>query len=282
MNPNIPMHFTTEKKATVMVVTPEIAANWLKFNINNRNITTGAISKMVNTFKSGRYQFNGDAIRWGKDGRILDAQHRLTACVQTDIPFESVVVWGIDPDAQITMDRNKKRTLVDHLRIRGEQSTKELSTVLNLAVAWYEQDRRFGLGYTTAVDYEEAYNYLVANPNIRESVSAISDFGSGKVRKIINPAWFAFVHWVLTNIDPIDADDFLTRVVSGYHDEETEATYKLRGRLEDFRQGDANPRAGEVIALIFKAWNLYRDGEHVKQLRIRRGGHAPESYPEPR
>lgn len=276
-----PLHFTPNRHAAIMSITPDIAANWLEHNTKNRKISEPTLNKYVNALTEGSYRFNGDAIRFSVDGRLLDAQHRLTACTETGIGFESVVVWGIEPEAQITMDRGKKRTLVDHLRIMGEQSTKELATVLNLAVAW-DRGERFGIGYRTSVSYEEAYQYLIDNPNIRASIDMIGIIGYSKVRKIINPAYFAFLHWVLSRIDSNDADDFLEKVASNrYVESELEATYKLSNRLEDLRNDRAD-KPQEVIPLALKAWNYYRDGEPVKQLRIRRGGSAPEAFPDPK
>lgn len=278
---NIPKHFTTEKTAKVLTITPDLAADWLRFNTANRNISDTNFAKAVKAFTDGQYQFNGDSIRWSVDGRLLDAQHRLTACVETGATFESVVVWGIAPEAQITMDRGKRRTLVDHLRIQGEQSTKELSTTLNLSVAWYRKGMRFGLGTRGMTTFEEAFEYLQQNPNIRASVEVALSFNQKQARKVINASHLAFAHWVLSNIDADDADDFVDRLMHGRHDEETDPVWRLRLRLEDMRH-EGGERADEVVALIFKAWNLYREGRHVSQLRVRRGGSAPESFPEPK
>lgn len=276
-----PRHFTRNRHVAIMEVTPDLAANWLEYNKDNRILKPKAVDRLVVALTEGRYRFNGDAIRFSSDGKLLDSQHRLNACIESGVSFTSVVVWGVEPEAQITMDRGSKRTLIDHLRILGEHSTKELATVLNLAVAWDRGDR-FGIGARTDVAYEDAHQYLVENPNVRASLDHIAAANGAKVRKVINPAHFAFIHWILSRIDPADADDFTKRFVSGqYIHSEFEATHRLHERLKDLRN-DKSDRAQEVIPLAFKAWNLYRDGDHIKQLRIRRGGSAPESFPEPR
>ena len=163
-----------------MIVTPEIAANWLQYNTGNRNLSTQSVDKFARLLTEGNFRYNGDAIRFSTDRRLLDAQHRLHGCVKSGVPFESVIAWGIEPGAQITMDRNRKRTLIDHLRIMGEHSTKELATVLNLSVAWDRGDR-LSIGHQTKVEYEEAYQYLLDYPAIRSSLAYVEMLGISRV-----------------------------------------------------------------------------------------------------
>lgn len=275
-----PEMFTTEKSAQVVIVTPDLAANWLKFNTINRRLSDINRERLGTAMESGTFQFNGDAIRWTTDARLADGQHRLEECVRTGVTFETVVVWGIAPGARITIDRNKRRTLRDHLEIIGEAHTKELPTVLNLAAQW-ARGSRFTIGHQSGAllpSYEDAVEFLRENPNIRTSVA----FGAtSQARKIMNPAHLGFLHWVLSEVDADDADDFLSRVVTGDHKSASDPSWRLRERLETLR-GEHADRPWVVIPLACKAWNLYRDGEPVRYLRIRSGGSAPESFPEPK
>lgn len=100
-------------------------------------------------------------------------------------------------------------------------------------------------------------------------------------RKIINPAHLATLHWIFAGIDPDDAEDFLTRVISGEHASVHQPEWRLRERLLDMRQNHVD-RPWLVIPLACKAWNFYRAGEPVRYLRIRLGGSKPEAFPEPK
>ena len=93
-----PLHFTTAKHSAVMIVTPEIAANWLQYNTGNRNLSTQSVDKFARLLTEGNFRYNGDAIRFSTDRRLLDAQHRLHGCVKSGVPFESVIAWGIEPE----------------------------------------------------------------------------------------------------------------------------------------------------------------------------------------
>ena len=48
-----PLHFTTAKHSAVMIVTPEIAANWLQYNTGNRNLSTQSVDKFARLLTEG-------------------------------------------------------------------------------------------------------------------------------------------------------------------------------------------------------------------------------------
>ena len=55
-----PLHFTTAKHSAVMIVTPEIAANWLQYNTGNRNLSTQSVELI--TRDEGWPEAEGDQI----------------------------------------------------------------------------------------------------------------------------------------------------------------------------------------------------------------------------
>jgi hypothetical protein len=276
-----PRMFTTEKTARIVVVTPDLAENWLSFNTSNRKQSELNRYRLGKAMIVGEFQFNGDAIRWTKDGVLADGQHRLEEVVATKSRIETVVVWGIEPEATITIDRNKRRTLRDHLDRNGERNSKELPTVLNLAVEWARGDR-FTIGHQSGANnpsYEEADEFLTGNPNIRLSVEFATQ--QPRARKVFNLAHLALLHWIFSGIGGADADEFLERVISGDHRREDDPEWKLRERLIALRQEHAD-RPWVVIPLACKAWNYWRAGKSLRNLRIRTGGSNPESFPEPK
>ncbi|MDP2620568.1 MAG: hypothetical protein Q8P46_10395, partial [Hyphomicrobiales bacterium] len=73
-------------------ITPELAREWLeKTNRKNRPLSELKWTAYAVDMLEGRWQYNGDAIRFGSDGVLLDGQHRLMACVEAGIPFETDV-----------------------------------------------------------------------------------------------------------------------------------------------------------------------------------------------
>ena len=65
--------------AKVETITPEIAKTMLGENVNNRRISRDNVNLFAREIRNGEWRFNGEAIKFSKDGRLLDDQHRLLA-----------------------------------------------------------------------------------------------------------------------------------------------------------------------------------------------------------
>ena len=81
-------------------ITPAVAEAMLKaseaLGAVNRKLNTRHVELYANEIRSNRWKLNGDAIRLDPDGRILDGQHRLQACVLAGIPFQTIVMTGVE------------------------------------------------------------------------------------------------------------------------------------------------------------------------------------------
>lgn len=87
-----------------MLVTPEMAAEWMKANRMNRAVRDTAKDKVKRALVSGRWKFNGQTVTFSKTWRLMDGQHRLLAIIETGIAAEILVWTGIDDDAMDTID----------------------------------------------------------------------------------------------------------------------------------------------------------------------------------
>lgn len=124
--------------AKVETITPEIAKTMLGENVNNRRISRDNVNLFAREMRNGEWRFNGEAIKFGKDGRLLDGQHRLLAVIAADKPLTTLVIRGLEDETQQTMDSGKTRTLGDVLTLRGEKNSTQLAS---LARAVYLADQ---------------------------------------------------------------------------------------------------------------------------------------------
>ena len=116
------------------VITPEMAEAFLEGNTHNRLVKTVNFKKLVDDMAAGRWDFNGESIKFAEDGTLLDGQHRLLACVESGKPFIAIIVTGLPAVAQETIDTGSSRSLADVLRLRGYASANELSSFLRYRV----------------------------------------------------------------------------------------------------------------------------------------------------
>jgi len=104
----------------IETITPKEAEYILNTtNARNRNIRGNKVSEMVRDLHDGNWRFNGDAIRFDRDGNLLDGQHRLTACLESGIPIQTLVVKGLDSAVMSTIDTGTKRSAGDLFSLKG-------------------------------------------------------------------------------------------------------------------------------------------------------------------
>lgn len=128
---------TTKPEAFVLWITPEMAANMLQNNTNNRKISPGLVSIYRNDINRGEWELNGETICLGVNGTLKDGQHRLKAIVDTGKAVQGVVVFNV-PDTAHVYDVGRKRSIADVLSMKGispQYANKQVTAIANL----YEQ-----------------------------------------------------------------------------------------------------------------------------------------------
>lgn len=268
---------STEINATVEEITPEMAAEWLVHNTHNRAFKSKAIDKYAEDMRLGRWDLNGESIKFNGDGRLLDGQNRLAAVVKSGQTITAVVVRGVAAEAQDTMDVGVSRKLSDVLALRGEVNTIDLAS--GIVTLWRWTRNPLDSSFTGGPSVHQALAFLEQNPGLRESVHAAE-----KVRKAIGLRGSIGIalHYITTSIDASDAEAFWDRLSDGTGLSADDPIYLLRNALlaDRSQRLQKMPRA-KTWALCVKAWNAYREGRKIKMLVWRPGGATPESFPVP-
>ena len=109
-----------------------------------------------------------------RNDKIIDGQHRLHACVQARVPFWSVVVTGVEPSAQDTIDTGLPRRLSDQLAIANERNAPVLASVTRWSLRWLHGLRGGGGANGYQPTQVEMLDYLEADSRLR----AAADFGA--------------------------------------------------------------------------------------------------------
>lgn len=191
-----------EEKITAKVetITPEIAKTMLGENVNNRRISRDNVNLFAREIRNGEWRFNGEAIKFGKDGRLLDGQHRLLAVIAADKPLTTLVIRGLEDETQQTMDSGKTRTLGDVLTLRGEKNSTQLAS---LARAVYLADQ---LGMEAAAQNDlkptrgEIISFIDQTPQLADVLAASRAFRS-QSGDMLTSSMFASLWWTFAHID---------------------------------------------------------------------------------
>lgn len=112
----------------LLFITPEQAQAILsRWNLGNRTPVENKIEEYTDAILEGRWYITGDTIKFSTDKAMLDGQNRLMACVRAGRPIFSYVVFGIQPDAFIYMDRGGVRTAANVLAMKGYQNASAVA-----------------------------------------------------------------------------------------------------------------------------------------------------------
>lgn len=102
----------------IEIITPEIAASYLKKNVKNRNIRKRVVTSYARDMKNGDWNQNGQSIGFFENGTLADGQHRLMAVIEAGVPVEFLVVYDI-PNGSNIIDVGVKRTTNDIIKLSG-------------------------------------------------------------------------------------------------------------------------------------------------------------------
>src|SRR5688572_25165711 len=97
----------------IITITPNMAEAMLGKNFKNRNVSKGLVQAYARDMLSEDWRFTGEAIKFDVTGKLIDGQHRLLACVKAGVNFRSLVLRGLEPEAQEVLDSGRVRTAGD-------------------------------------------------------------------------------------------------------------------------------------------------------------------------
>jgi len=227
------------QNSRVLTFTPAVAEQvLLEFNIENRPRKPGKITEYAHDMAHGQWVVTGDTIKFSDAGRLRDGQNRLFACVRSDTPFTTHVVFGIPDTAFDVMDRGRNRDPSDVLAIAGFTDTGNLAA----ATRW----TRMLLTATVPQrpqDYADLPAFLTHGRRVSDTPTGVA---TGHI--------YAF-----HQKSPGDAALFADAWATGNYNGKFVPLGRLSQKLKDLHMSTSG-RVHDVVrsALIITAWNLFR------------------------
>lgn len=265
-----------------VVVTPEIAEEWLSTMGVNRRLNETHLQGLTLAMTEGRWHDDGTPIRFNDDGELIDGQHRLTAIASTDSTYTFMVVRGVQNSAMTTLDTGKSRTRGDVLTIHDPElkDSVAVAATATIALRWVNGAR--GLHLRNAyVSNDAIVRFYDLNKDTIIHANRVGARVARAMRGVTHQA-MSLCAWLFEQIDPEDAAFFWERVIDGVGLEEGSPMLALRRYFDrESKSARANPNASIASAVTIKAWNAYREGKKIQVIGYRIGGASPERFPEP-
>lgn len=248
--------------AVVIDVTPELAREWLRNNTHNRKLRDRAVADYARDMAAGHWTLNGEAIKFATNGTVLDGQHRLRAVIDADTTVQMLIVVGLDPAAQETMDTGRKRTTGDVMGLRGEANAHTLAAVLRRIWAWKSGDYRFGGTY--AATNRECADLLAQHPEIRRSTEIA--VRTRNAFPHIPQSSLGVAHHLFSTLALDEATWFFQRIADGAELPLGHPVLALRARVTSERLDSVRMPESRHMAYLIRTWNAVREGRSLDRL----------------
>ena len=259
-----------------MEITPERAEQFLAAMGKNRSPTRRNIKMLTGEMEAGSFRLTGQPLIFDVDGVMIDGQHRCIACIESGVPFWSLVVSGVPKDTFTFLDQGSVRTVGNMLSMDGKGYANVRGSALNYLIM-YRQKGTLGEFYASRDlsrrQIAEADNDF---PRLEESaMMAQKVYGAlGGAHGLMTA-----LHYAFAEKDRDLADLFFDALASGTGLSVGDPVYHLRARLITEATGKrkgVRASVADTAAAFINAWNAVRKGKTLRVIASRRGEAMPK------
>lgn len=255
----------------VVMVTPEMAKEWLQLNRLNRPLKRRLVERYARDMARGNWRVNGEPVIFSKSGVLLNGQHRLTAIAEGSVTVALTIVRGVDESTFNTFDSGGGRTTSDVLGVLGERNQSTLTAALRNLWCYRE-----GKAFNSPVSTLTLLDLLEQEPELRESVAWVC--GRRWEKHLAPQGVLSFCHHLFQELDPNKAEQFFEQLHTGTMLAKGDPVLTLRRRLFE---AEGRLEKAEVIAFVLRAWNAHVQGTKLQVLRLPTDEQGRVVLPEP-
>jgi len=263
------------RSSVVMEITPEIAAEMLTHNIGNRRLRTTAVLQYASDMAAGRWHADADGpIVFDWNGRLINGQHRLYACIEAGVSFTARVNRGADPSSYDVIDQGARRSAADALTNHSIANAKLVASAYRLINEYRMAQIKVNWG-GAGLTNSEVLRGVLAQSDLLQRASNIASIVY-KARKYTLAAVAALYVLVIDEgYSSQLADEFMDGLASGAN---------MGGgdpRLAFMRwwANSNNRRGSATLAALIRSFNAYAKNQELRQIKINTAGGFPRLEP---
>lgn len=275
----------TKKGAKLVTIWPALAQWLLQFNTLNRSPRRFWVKELAHRMKNGEFSTTNATIgfsldwKWSESGglvpvvTLVDGQHRLMAIAESGVSVETYVVTGLEPEHTFgKIDVGQSRNGADWLTVRGEKNTSALSAAISWS--WRYCNGTMMTGGTISESQQKTH--LDQHAGLRDAV-IVAKRMPNLARSV---GLTAALYYHCAQFDASKAEHFFKNFSSGTGLELGAPIHTLWKTFAKRTSGTSRISTWYKAALIIKAWNAYRSGQTLKQLKMTTEGESAEGFPE--
>jgi hypothetical protein len=249
------------QKPDRVFVTPEIAAEWLSHNTGNRRLVANHVASLEAVLNRGEWALNGETIKFSSSGRLLDGQHRLTACVNSGVGFWTYVIFGLPEAAFDTIDTNARpRKPGDILSINGKLHANSLAACVKFLWVFSQNGQFYDGGKGAGFSPRVCMDILDRRPSLEQFVSLTHNS-----RVMSSPSLFAALAYLFSCVDDSLSAEFVNVIKDGSADLARPFNV-LRESLIGRRMTSVSIGTRPLAFMAIRAWNSELSGTWLKKV----------------
>ena len=260
---------------TIETITPQIAEKYLEHNYeNNRKISQAWVNQLASDMEADEFLLNPAPIAFADDGDLIDGQHRLWACVQSNRPFQARVSRGWDKETYKIIDIGKARRIADQL---DGSWRADLGTLAKATGATKYGTAGIGSSFGGRLisdgkkhSYVDISKKAIINEADKNNELLIECLKAGtKMRRVIKK-WgltaYAYFIWL---IKWLGEDSMLDEYVEDFCDLSCTngAILVPRQKMLQLANERSVKRGTWMVAALLYSYDAYRNGKDIKSLK---------------
>jgi len=256
----------------IETITPKKAQQYLEANTHNRHVRNNTVQFYAKQMAEGDWELTGEPIIFSDEGVLLNGQHRLHACIESNSSFKTFVVRGSSDDSFAKIDQNVPRQAGDIVGRAGYAQAIRKAAASRIILAFEELDDSTADNHRPALaikrPHAEVLGFVEKNNDIlSEGCSlAIKDDGPSICKP---PALFVGLYVLFATKNRKRAKEFFHQLVSGEILERDDATARLRAALiSSLSNTHVKRKKTWILAVTIKAWNLFLQDKQIRQLKF--------------
>lgn len=266
--------------ATGVQITPAFAEFLLTRNETNRKVYDEHVSRLAEDMLNGRWEENGETLKFSITGELNDGQHRLFASALNNVQFVTDITFGVTRASRLTVDQGKKRTAADIMTLRDGTPNARVAAgairmLLTLQAKNPDGTLRVGPKFT-AIEVAAHSNEF---PGLVDCVTRAKHLYTSIRRP--SPSLVAAIMFLTDKVNMSASQVFWRKLETGLDmPSESDPIYLLRGRLQQLSYIKGKTMSDyDSAGLLIKAWNYHRQGKELKVLQF---NSKNEKFPQPK
>lgn len=244
------------------LVTPEVAEQWMEKNTSNRRLSLPLVERYARDMGAGKWELNGETVKFDSSGRVIDGQHRLAAIIRSGKTCRLHVATGLPVRRGIvaTIDNGRPRSAGDVLRMNGFASHSRMASIARFVL-----QLESGMMNCGPVGNAEILAEVTENP---EAYKQAALHGKHVERVVIVPPYGAFSMQAHAR-DPVAFAEWHEQFASGANLDRDSAILTLRNHLlqaKSLGRTRVTTFRYDAYCKLCRTWNRWRSGMPLRKI----------------